>query len=74
MMTRDGLRIPVSFISGHGHIEVPVRAMIAGPLDYLAKCVRDRDMFDAVNSALARGSEQLVHELFKADVARSVRR
>jgi FixJ family two-component response regulator len=70
-MARVGLRIPVLFMTGHGDIEMSVRAMKAGAVDFLTKPFRDQDMLDAVTRALARDNERLAHEQSKADVTRS---
>jgi FixJ family two-component response regulator len=50
----SGMRIPVVFMTGHGDIEMGVKAMKAGATDFLAKPFRDQDMLDAVGQALAR--------------------
>ncbi|MGV7244068.1 hypothetical protein ACRXB1_20250 [Caballeronia sp. M23-90] len=41
-------------MTGYGDIEMSVRAMKAGAVDFLTKPYRDQDMLDAVDSALAR--------------------
>jgi FixJ family two-component response regulator len=58
----SGMRIPVVFMTGHGDIEMGVKAMKAGALDFLAKPFKDQDMLDAVAQALARDSERLTAE------------
>lgn len=52
-MIRRGICLPVVFITGHGDIEMSVRAMKAGALDFLAKPFRDQDFLDAVTEAIA---------------------
>jgi FixJ family two-component response regulator len=61
-MEKNGLRIPVVFMTGHGDIAMTVKAMKAGAVDFLAKPFRDQDMLDAVASALARDSARLIAE------------
>ncbi|KQV90353.1 two-component system response regulator [Massilia sp. Root351] len=51
-LNRDGVALPVVFMTGHGDIPMSVRAMKAGALDFLAKPFRDQDLIDAVNAAL----------------------
>src|SRR4051812_36055018 len=41
-------QILIIFMTGHGDIPMSVRAMKAGPVDFLAKPFRDQDMLDAV--------------------------
>jgi FixJ family two-component response regulator len=61
-MTRNGLRMPVLFMSGHGDIEMSVKAMKAGALNFFPKPFREQDLLDAVNDALARDNERLAAE------------
>jgi FixJ family two-component response regulator len=58
----SGMPIPVVFMTGHGDIEMGVKAMKAGALDFFAKPFKDQDMLDAVVHALARDSERLAAE------------
>jgi len=51
-LNRDGVQLPVIFMTGHGDIPMSVRAMKAGAVDFLAKPFRDQDLLDAVNLAL----------------------
>ena len=52
-MKRRCVELPVVFITGHGDIEMTVRAMKAGAVDFLAKPFRDQDFIDAVTQAIA---------------------
>jgi FixJ family two-component response regulator len=61
-IVNSGMRIPVVFMTGHGDIEMGVKAMKAGALDFFAKPFKDQDMLDAVAHALARDSERLAAE------------
>jgi FixJ family two-component response regulator len=61
-IVNSGMHIPVVFMTGHGDIEMGVKAMKAGALDFLAKPFKDQDMLDAVAQALARDSEWLAAE------------
>ncbi|WP_347814527.1 LuxR C-terminal-related transcriptional regulator [Paraburkholderia sp. BL9I2N2] len=56
------MRIPVVFMTGHGDIEIEVKAMKAGALDFLANPFNDQDMLDAAGQALAQDSERLAAE------------
>ena len=53
-IVNSGMRIPVVFMTGHGDIEMGVKAMKAGALDFFAKPFKDQDMLDAVARALVR--------------------
>jgi FixJ family two-component response regulator len=45
---------PVIFLTGHGDIEMTVRAMRAGAIDFLTKPFRAQALLDAVNAAIER--------------------
>lgn len=44
--------IPIIFITGHGDIQMSVRAMKAGAVEFLPKPFRDQDFLDAVLQAV----------------------
>lgn len=49
-----GIHLPVVLITGHGDIQMSVRAMKAGAVDFLSKPFRDQDLLDAVTAAIER--------------------
>jgi FixJ family two-component response regulator len=63
-----GLRVPVIFITGHGDIEMCVKAMKAGALDFFAKPFRDQDLLDAVSRALAGEEARVALDAFTAEL------
>lgn len=48
------IQMPVVFITGHGDIQMSVRAMKAGAVEFLTKPFRDQDLLDAVQEAVER--------------------
>jgi len=52
-LARTNVRMPVIFISGHADVPMSVRAMKAGAVEFLTKPVRDQDLLDAIQLALA---------------------
>jgi FixJ family two-component response regulator len=46
--------MPVIFMTGHGDIQMSVRGMKAGAVDFLPKPFREQDMLDAVANAMSR--------------------
>jgi FixJ family two-component response regulator len=46
--------IPLIFITGHGDIQMSVRAMKAGAVEFLTKPFRDQDLLDAIELALEK--------------------
>jgi FixJ family two-component response regulator len=53
-LNRDGVALPVVFMTGFGDIPMTVRAMKGGAVDFLAKPFREQDLLDAVQQALER--------------------
>lgn len=53
-LAREGQRLPVIFLSGHGDIATTVRAMRRGAEDFLTKRAPKEDLLDAVKRALDR--------------------
>lgn len=44
--------VPVIFITGHGDVEMAVKAMKAKAVDFLTKPVREQDLLDAISVAM----------------------
>jgi FixJ family two-component response regulator len=53
-LAKQGIELPIVFMTGHGDIPMSVRAMKAGAVDFLSKPFRDQDMLDAVTAAIER--------------------
>ncbi|MGJ4943882.1 response regulator transcription factor [Bradyrhizobium sp. HKCCYLS1011] len=67
-LTRQGIRYPIIFMTGHGDIPMSVRAMKAGAVDFLSKPFRDQDMLDAVTAALARDAQSRAEAAAQEDI------
>jgi FixJ family two-component response regulator len=50
----QNVAFPVIFISGHGDIPTSVRAMKSGAIEFLTKPLREQELLDAVQAAIAR--------------------
>ncbi len=48
------IHIPIIFVTAHGDIQMTVRAMKAGAVEFLTKPFRDQDLLDAIQIALQR--------------------
>jgi len=49
-----GARLPIVFISGHGDIEMAVKAIKDGAVDFVQKPYREQQLLDAIDEALRR--------------------
>lgn len=57
-LVKQGIELPIVFMTGHGDIPMTVRAMKAGAVDFLSKPFRDQDMLDAVTAAIERDRQR----------------
>lgn len=57
-LARQGISLPIVFMTGHGDIPMTVRAMKAGAVDFLSKPFRDQEMLDAVTAAIERDRQR----------------
>jgi FixJ family two-component response regulator len=53
-LAEANLDIPIIFITGHGDVQMSVRAMKAGAIDFLTKPFRDQDLIDAIQASLEK--------------------
>ena len=65
---REGIRLPIIFLTAHGDIAMSVQAMKAGAFDFLTKPFRDQHMLDTVSAALQRDDELRAQERLVADI------
>ena len=61
-LAEANIRMPIIFITGHGDIQMSVRAMKAGAVEFLTKPFRDQELLDAVQQALDRDSAARQHQ------------
>jgi len=52
-----GIHIPIVFITAHGDVQMSVRAMKLGAVEFLSKPYRDQELLDAVRQAIERDRE-----------------
>jgi FixJ family two-component response regulator len=57
-LRRQGVTLPVIFLTGHGDVATSVRAMQAGAVDFLTKPVTRDTLFEALRRALARDGRE----------------
>jgi FixJ family two-component response regulator len=57
-LRQRGIDFPVILMTGYGDIQMSVRGMKAGAMDFLTKPIRHQDVLDAVALAVARDRER----------------
>jgi FixJ family two-component response regulator len=53
------IQLPIIFITGHGEIQMSVRAMKAGALEFLTKPVKDQELLDAIQCGIEQHRTRL---------------
>jgi FixJ family two-component response regulator len=56
-LEKDGVGLPIVFVTGHGDIPMSVQAMKAGAIDFLSKPFDEESLLNAVREAIARDTE-----------------
>ena len=67
-LARQGVGIPIVFLTGHGDIPMTVRAIKGGAVGFLTKPAREQDLLDAIRAALEsdrarREYEEILHSM-----------
>jgi FixJ family two-component response regulator len=57
-LAKAGIQVPIIFVTGYGDIQMSVKAMKAGAVDFLTKPFRDQDLLDAVSTAIERDRQR----------------
>ena len=53
-LTKNGVDLPIIFLTGHGNVPMSVRAMQAGAVDFLLKPLKGSELLKAVGRAVDR--------------------
>jgi FixJ family two-component response regulator len=54
---KESVPFPIIFLTGHGDIDMSVKAMKAGAFDFMTKPFKDQELIDTIAAALKRDSE-----------------
>ena len=58
LAARRGYHVPIIFITGHGDVQMAVRAVQAGAFDFVEKPFNDQDLLDRIQRAIAHDAGQ----------------
>jgi len=53
-LAKEGIALPIIFITGHGDVPMTARAMKAGAVEFLTKPFDDQVLLDAIHAAIER--------------------
>lgn len=68
-LAREGVLLPLIFLTGHGDIPMSVRAIKAGAVDFLTKPVDRADLLRAVQAAIVNSAAQAAERAERAELA-----
>lgn len=67
-LSAQGVRVPIIFITGHGDVQMAVRAVQAGAFDFIKKPFNDQDMLDRIHKAIHFDAEQRGRSMQRAQL------
>ncbi|MEZ5615074.1 MAG: response regulator transcription factor [Rhodocyclaceae bacterium] len=62
------IRLPIIFITGHGDVQMAVRAVQAGAFDFVEKPFNDQDLLDRIQRAIVFDAEQRGRQVQRAQL------
>lgn len=68
LAARRAHHVPIIFITGHGDVQMAVRAVQAGAFDFVEKPFNDQDLLDRIQRAIVFDAEQRVREAQRAQL------
>ena len=64
-LARRGIALPIIFITGHGDVQMSVKAIKAGAIDFLEKPLNNQDLLASIREAFTRADDSKKdHDLF----------
>ena len=77
-LARHGIDLPIIFITGHGDVQMSVKAVKAGAIDFLEKPFSDEDLIASIREAFScaddsKKSRDLIAELRKCHASLTAR-
>jgi two-component system response regulator FixJ len=66
-LARRGVQLPVIVLTGHGDVELAVRAMKAGAVDFLEKPYKAEELTEAVERAFERAEQNREHQATRTE-------
>jgi two-component system response regulator FixJ len=68
-LTAQRIRVPIIFITGHGDVQMAVRAVQAGAFDFVEKPFNDQDLLDRMQRAIAHDAERRERDTQQAQLS-----
>jgi two-component system response regulator FixJ len=71
-LKQAGSFLPVIFITGHGDVQMAVKAIKAGAADFVQKPFRDQELIDRIREVLEEDTQARVGKLQRAEILRRI--
>lgn len=68
LAAQGAYHLPIIFITGHGDVQMAVRAVQAGAFDFIEKPFNDQDLLDRIQRAIAFDADQRARESQRAQL------
>ncbi len=68
-LTAQRIRVPIIFITGHGDVQMAVRAVQAGAFDFIEKPFNDQDLLDRMQRAISFDAERRGRDTQRAQLS-----
>lgn len=68
ILVAQRIHVPIIFITGHGDVQMAVRAVQAGAFDFVEKPFNDQDLLDRIQKAIARDADQRTKDAQRAQL------
>jgi len=68
-LSERGISLPVTVITGHGDVDMAVRAMKGGAFDFIQKPFNDQVLLDLIQSALEKSAREVSTHAERAQIA-----
>ncbi len=68
-LTAQRIRVPIIFITGHGDVQMAVRAVQAGAFDFIEKPFNDQDLLDRMQRAISFDAERRERDTQRAHLS-----
>lgn len=71
-LNQDYKNLTVIIITGHGDVQMAVRAMKAGAYDFIEKPFNDQVLLDCIQQAISRNTDARAKELERAEIQQKI--
>lgn len=72
-LARQGIQLPIIFLTGHGDVPAAVRALKAGAMDFLEKPFNSQVLLDLVQQAIRRDADARTRSAEESQITRRLR-